>query len=142
MSISARNVFEGKISAITEGPVHAEVSLTTDGGDTIVAVVTETSVKTLGLAVGKVAKAFVKAPGIMVLADESGLRFSARNHLSGSVSAVVPGAVNSEVVVTLAGGSQVKAVVTNEAVAEMQLTAGKPASVLFKASQVILGVPV
>lgn len=141
MSISARNVFEGKISAITEGPVHAEVTLTTTGGDQIVAVVTEGSIKSLGLAVGKPAKAFVKAPWVMVLAGEGGVAFSARNHLKGSVAAVTKGAVNAEVAVTLAGGTVVKAVITNEAVSELDLAVGKPAEVLFKASHVILGVP-
>jgi len=141
MSISARNVFEGKISAITEGPVHAEVTLITAGGDAIVAVVTEDSIKSLGLAVGKTAKAFVKAPWVMVLAGEAGLAISARNHLKGTVSAVTRGAVNSEVAVTLAGGSAVTAVITNDAVSDLGLEAGKPAAVLFKASHVILGVP-
>jgi len=53
MKISARNVFEGSITALVDGKVNAEVEVTTPGGDRIVAVVTEGSVESLGLAVGK-----------------------------------------------------------------------------------------
>jgi molybdate transport system regulatory protein len=64
---SARNAFEGKITALTDGKVNAEVAVTTQEGDRIVAIVTEGSVQSLGLAVGKPAIAYVKAPWVMVL---------------------------------------------------------------------------
>lgn len=141
MNISARNSFPGTITALTEGQVNAEVELSTAGGDRIVAVVTEGSVRSLGLAVGKPVVAYVKAPWVMVLAGQENVRFSARNHLAGTVQQVTRGAVNSDVVVQLPGGSLVHAVITNEAVLELALKPGAPASVLFKASHVILGVP-
>lgn len=140
MKISARNVFTGTITALAEGPINAEVELTTAGGDKVVAVVTEGSVKSLGLAVGTAASAYVKAPWVMVLAGEEGIRFSARNHLAGKVQSVTKGAVNSDVTVVLAGGALVHAVITNEAALELGLKEGAAASVLFKASNVILGV--
>lgn len=142
MNVSARNVFKGKITALVDGAVNAEVELTLPGGDKIVAIVTEGSVKALGLAVGKEAIAYVKAPWVMVLAGAPDVRFSARNQLAGTVSALHKGAVNSEVAIKLAGGASVFAVVTNEAVLELGLKEGAPASALIKASSVILGVPV
>lgn len=66
MNISARNVFEGSISALVDGKVNAEVEITTPGGDRIVAVVTEGSVAALGLAVGKPATAVFKAYAVML----------------------------------------------------------------------------
>lgn len=141
MSISARNVFEGTITALTEGPVNAEVELTTAGGDKVVAVVTEASVKSLGLAISKPASAFVKAPWVMVLAGDKAIRFSARNHMAGTVQSITKGGVNSGVAVALPGGTLVHSVITNEAVMELGLKVGGSASVLFKASNVILGVP-
>jgi molybdate transport system regulatory protein len=141
MNISARNVFAGTITAITTGPINSEVELTTPGGDKIVAVVTSASVAELGLAPGKPANAYVKAPWVMVLAGQSDIRFSARNHLPGVVKEVVKGAVNSEVTIELSGGSLTHAVITNEASLELALKPGAAASVLFKASHVILGVP-
>ena len=141
MSISARNVFSGKVTAVTEGPINAEVEITTAGGDKIVAMVTEASVKSLGLAVGAEALAVVKAPWVTLLSGAPAYRFSARNQLSGTVSAITKGAVNSQVAVALPGGSTVVAVVTNEAVDELGLADGTPATALFKASHVLVGVP-
>lgn len=140
MAISARNVFAGTVSEIREGAVNAEVSLSVAGGDVIVATVTLDSLKALGLAVGSAATAFVKAPSIMLVTGNDSVRFSARNHLKGSVTEVKTGAVNSEVVVKLAGGSEVKAIVTNDAVTDLALSVGSAAGVLFKAGSVILGV--
>jgi molybdate transport system regulatory protein len=75
MNVSARNVFKGMITGLVDGAVNAEVELTTAGGDRIVAIVTEGSVKALGLTVGKPAIAYVKAPWVMLLAGEANVRF-------------------------------------------------------------------
>lgn len=141
MKVSARNAFEGTITSLVNGAVNAEVEVSTPGNDKIVAIVTEASVKSLGLAVGKKAIAYVKAPWVMVLTGTPNVRFSARNQLAGTVSAVDKGAINSEVAIALPGGTVVNAVITNEAVLELGLKAGVPATALIKASAVILGVP-
>jgi len=141
MKISARNVFEGKITALLDGQVNAEVEVTTSGGDRIIAIVTEGSVHALGLAVGQPAIAYVKAPWVMLLAGEGGVRFSARNQLAGTVDSLHKGAVNSDVAIRLTGGSLVHAVITNEAVLELGLKPGVAACALIKASHVVLGVP-
>lgn len=141
MNVSARNVFKGKITALVDGAVNAEVELSLAGGDKIVAIVTEGSVKSLGLAVGKEAVAYVKAPWVMLLAGPADVKLSARNQLAGTVSVLHKGAVNTEVGITLPGGNVVFSVVTNEAVLELGLKVGVAASALIKASHVILGVP-
>lgn len=141
MNVSARNAFSGKITALTDGAVNAEVEIGLSGGDRIVAIVTAGSVKSLGLAVGKDAVAYVKAPWVMLLAGPQNVRFSARNQLSGTVTSMQKGAVNTEVGIQLPGGATVYAVVTNEAVMELGLKAGVAATALIKASHVILGVP-
>ena len=141
MKISARNIFTGTISALVNGAVNAEVELTLAGGDKLVAIVTESSVKSLELAVGKTATALIKAPWVMVLAGESSLKFSARNQLAGTVKSLTKGAVNTEVAIELPGGNLVYSVITNEAVLDLGLKEGVPASALIKASHVILGVP-
>ena len=140
MKISARNQLEGTISAVNAGPVSTEVILDLAGGDKLVAVVTSESAKKLGLAKGQKAVGLIKAPLVTLLTDAGNYKFSARNQLSGQVTKVTKGAVNSEVTMRLAGGSTVSAVVTNEAVADLQLAAGKSAIALIKASYVILGV--
>jgi molybdate transport system regulatory protein len=141
MKVSARNVFKGTITDLINGAVNAEVELTTPGGDKIVAIITEASVESLALAVGKEAIAYVKAPWVIVLAGKPEVKFSARNQLAGQVSKVQKGAVNSEVAISLPGGATVYAVLTNEAVLELGLKEGVEASALIKASHVVLGVP-
>lgn len=140
MKVSARNTFKGQIKAIVPGAVNAEVEIST-GGDTLIAIVTASSVKSLGLAVGGDVVALVKAPWVILAADDAGLKFSARNQLKGTVKEVSKGGVNSEVSLSLPGGSVVYAVVTNEAVAELGLLPGKAATAIIKASHVILAVP-
>ncbi|MNM54970.1 Molybdenum-pterin-binding protein MopA [compost metagenome] len=49
------------------------------------------------------------------------------------------GAVNAEVVLKLAGGTEVFAIVTREAVQELGLAPGVSATALIKASHIILG---
>ena len=140
MKISARNAFKGKITALTNGAVNAEVELTTDGGEKIVTILTEGSVKALGLAVGKEAVAYVKAPWVILLTGALDVRFSARNQFTGKVKSLEKGAVNSEVGLELAGGTVIYSVITNDAVTDLGLTLGTAATALIKASHVILGV--
>jgi molybdate transport system regulatory protein len=140
MKVSARNKLEGTISAVNPGAVNTEVVLDLGGTDKLVAVVTSESAKRMSLTVGKRAIGLVKAPSVTIVMDAANYRFSARNQFAGEVTRVEKGAVNSEVAIRLAGGSVISAVVTNEAVSELQLAAGKPATALIKASQVILGV--
>lgn len=141
MTISARNVFKGKVTALKEGPIHAEVEISTAGGDTIVATVTDASVRSLGLAVGKDAVAVVKAPWITLLAGTPEYRFSARNQIKGKVSGFVRGGAISEVRVALPGGSTLSSLITNDAVADLGLQEGTPVVAMFKASHVVVGVP-
>ena len=142
MSISARNVFRGKVTAVHEGPINAELEITTATGDRIVAMVTDASIRSLGIATGKEAAAVIKAPWVVLMTGKPEFRFSARNQLKGKVSKVTRGAVNSQVAVTLAGGAVINAVVTNEAADELGLKVGTETTAMFKASHVLVGVPV
>jgi molybdate transport system regulatory protein len=64
--VSTRNQLVGKVSAVTPGAVNAEVVIDLDGGGSIAAIVTEGSVKSLGLAPGKRAIALFKAASVIV----------------------------------------------------------------------------
>lgn len=66
MKISARNVFEGRISALKPGPINTEVSITLPGGTVVHAVVTRDAVAELGLALGVTACAVIKASQVLV----------------------------------------------------------------------------
>ena len=132
---SARNQFRGRIASIATGAVNSEVVLDIDTGR-IIAIITNESVKNLGLAVGNTAYALVKASWVIVA--KSGLKTSARNQLSGIVSSCIPGAVNAEVVIDLPGGKAVIAIITNESAINLGLKKGDPVTALIKASHVII----
>ncbi|MBR0567738.1 TOBE domain-containing protein [Azoarcus sp. L1K30] len=141
MKVSARNIFKGPITALQSGAVNAEVSVAIGGGDTLVAIVTMESIRTLELAVGKEVIALVKAPWVMLMSDGGDIRLSARNSLTGTVKSVEVGTVNAEVSIALPGGSEIASVITREAAAELGLKPGATVTAVIKASNVILGVP-
>jgi molybdate transport system regulatory protein len=66
--ISARNRFTGTVASIHDGPVNAEVTLAIPGGHHVItAVVTEQSVKRLGLVVGQTITAVFKASSVFLV---------------------------------------------------------------------------
>ncbi|HGL4260997.1 TOBE domain-containing protein [Burkholderia dolosa] len=140
MRTSARNQFVGQIAAIKAGAVNDEITLRTQDGLEIVAVITHGSAAALGLAAGTHAFALVKASSVIVMVDVDGSKVSARNCIAGTVSSVAKGAVNSEVVIKSASGAEIVAIVTNDSVERLGLASGKAASAMFKASSVIVGV--
>lgn len=140
MQTSARNQFLGKVARVTRGAVNDEIELDVAGGHTIVAIVTHESADSLGVQPGSEAFALIKASSIIVTTEEKGVRFSARNRLTGTISRRQPGAVNTEAVIDLPGGGSVAAIVTNESAQALGLEVGKKASAIFKASSVIIGV--
>lgn len=140
MKTSARNQFAGSIDALRHGAVNDEVILKVIGGQRIVAMITCDSRASLGLEVGARAIALIKASSIIIMRPDPHTRLSARNQLAGVVSRLLPGAVNCEVVLDLAGGGSIAAIVSNEGARELELTVGVAAVAVFKASSVILGV--
>ncbi|BCK87066.1 molybdenum-pterin-binding protein MopA [Sideroxyarcus emersonii] len=139
MKTSARNQFLGTIKSIKLGAINAEVIMEIGGGDVLAAVITNESVGHLGLKVGTEAYALVKAPWVIVTTSD-GFKTSARNELHGTVVRCQEGAVNGEVIIELAGGKTVAAVVTNDSIKSLGLKAGVKACALIKASHVILAV--
>jgi len=65
---------------------------------------------------------------------------SARNRLSGVISDVIPGSVNSEVRLRLAGTRILTAIVTVDAIEELGLVKGADCTALVKASHVLIAV--
>ena len=68
------------------------------------------------------------------------MKLSARNQLSGTVSAITEGAVMAEVVITLTGGAEVVAAITRGAEHGLQLATGTAVSAVIKATDLILGI--
>jgi molybdate transport system regulatory protein len=138
MKASARNQFDGIVKDVRIGTVNAEVHVSLKSGEIIVASITKESAETLSIKTGVDVIALIKAPQIIVVTDFGGYRLSARNQLSGTVTLVKPGGVNSEVDIMLKGGELVTATVTNDSVETLGLHKGQPATAVFKAGAVIL----
>lgn len=140
LKTSARNKLMGTVMEVRTGTVNDEILLRIAGGQVITATITRESTQELELAPGKEALALVKASSVIVGAPGPGLRLSARNQLPGTIAAVRTGAVNSEILIDLEGGTTLVAIVTNESAQDLGLGEGAPAVAIFKASSVILGV--
>ena len=69
MKLSARNVLKGKIKNIIEGSVNDEVVVELPGGQEVVAMITKSSARNLGLGLGKDVFAVIKASSVMIAVD-------------------------------------------------------------------------
>jgi molybdopterin-binding protein len=68
------------------------------------------------------------------------MRLSARNSLPGVVRAIEPGAVNAEVTIELAPQINIIAVITLDAIRDLNLRTGDRAYAVIKASSVMVAV--
>ena len=68
------------------------------------------------------------------------MKISARNILKGKIVKLVHGAVNSEVIIELPGGTRLVSIITNSSVENLGLAEGKDAYAIIKASNVMVGV--
>ncbi|MGA1796464.1 MAG: TOBE domain-containing protein [bacterium] len=68
------------------------------------------------------------------------MKLSARNVLKGKVKKIIPGAVNSEVVVKLADGVEITSIITKTSAENLGLREGKDVFAIVKATNVIIGI--
>lgn len=68
------------------------------------------------------------------------MEISARNALKGTVKSVVPGSVNTEVLIEVAPGVEVTAIITKSSAEKLNLSEGKTAYAVVKASDVMVAV--
>ena len=68
------------------------------------------------------------------------MRISARNQLSGTITAIELGEVMAMVTLELEGGQRVTAAITRASVEELGLTVGALATAVIKSTEVMIGV--
>jgi molybdopterin-binding protein len=68
------------------------------------------------------------------------MRISARNILKGKIKKIIAGAVNSEVIIEVAGGAEIVSIITKESVDSLELKVGKEVYAVVKASNVMVAV--
>ena len=140
MKISARNIFSGTVEKIIKGAVNAEVVLLLNGGNRIVAIITNGSVDNLDLKEGLNAYAIIKASSIIIGQELHEAKISTRNILPGVINKLIEGPVSTEVDVEIGGGNVISAVITHGSSEKMSLKEGDHACAAFKASSVIIGI--
>jgi molybdopterin-binding protein len=68
------------------------------------------------------------------------MKISARNMIKGKVKTLTHGAVNTEVVVELPGGTEIVSIITKTSADSLGLAQGKEVYAVIKASNVMLAV--
>jgi molybdopterin-binding protein len=68
------------------------------------------------------------------------MKISARNVLKGKVVRVTAGAINTEVVIELAGSDQIISIITKESAEKLGLAKGKKVYAVIKASNVMVAI--
>jgi molybdopterin-binding protein len=66
------------------------------------------------------------------------MKISARNSLKGTVKKVVPGSVNSEVVIEIAPGVEIVSIITKSSAEQMSLAEGKEVYGIIKSTDVMI----
>ena len=140
MKISARNQFAGTVVSVEKGAVNAVVAIKVAEDKVIKADITCAAVEELGLQAGKECVAVIKATNVMFAEAGQHLQISARNQFRGEVASVTEGAVNGRVALKTAYGFTISGSITNEAIRELGLEAGKPAVAFVKSTDVLVAV--
>lgn len=141
MLTSARNQFSGRIRHISRGLVNDEIELVLASGERVVTLITSNRSLAMRLEAGRDAIVLVRPSSVILTTGNiSGFMLSARNLLTGTITHLHPGLLNTEVVMSLKGQDTLVAVVTSGAVKELELNVGMTVNAIFKATDVILGV--
>jgi molybdate transport system regulatory protein len=135
---SARNSFFGKIETLQEGDIQTRIELLTLGGHKLVTLITNDSVKRLGLKTGKWITAEVKAPWVMLQKSVTSPDCSAENVFSGVVEKIIQGEINTEYRVRISDGTEICSIVTTESCRRLALGEGDRVWVLFNSASVVL----
>jgi molybdate transport system regulatory protein len=137
---SARNSFFGKVGAIRRGDIQSEIELMTVGGETVTTVITNNSLKKLGLKVGALATAEVKAPWVVLQKCETEPLCTAENVFYGSVIKILRGKRTTELIVRIRDGTEMCSLVTEESRRKIGVKEDDNVWVMFNSFAVILHV--
>ncbi|MDR0477024.1 MAG: TOBE domain-containing protein [Desulfobulbaceae bacterium] len=135
---SARNSFFGKVRSLTEGDVQTLVELATADSGSIFSVITRASAQRLGLRLGTLLTAEIKAPWLILESCARPGDSSADNRREGVIVRIKSGRINTECAVRLADGAELCAIVSTPGFLKLGLKERDAARLLFSANAVIL----
>jgi len=137
---SARNAFFGRVAQVQKGDIQSRVVVESLGGHAVSSVITNESVKNLGVTEGSFVTAEIKAPWVVLETCDEMPRATATNRFLGEVELVRLGELTAEVIVTLSDGTRLCALVTTKSVRELDLAEGQKVWAMFNAFAVVLHV--
>jgi molybdate transport system regulatory protein len=137
---SARNTFFGKIGKIKKGSIQSRVELVTIGGDVVTTVITNTSLKRMGLKIGSLVTAEVKAPWVILQKAQEKPLSTAENIFRGTVTQILRGRLTTEFVVRIQDGTSLCSLVTEESRRGLGLNENSEVWAMFNSFAVILRV--
>lgn len=135
---SARNTFFGKITAIHKGDIQTKVELITIGGDHLTTVITNDSLTRLGLKLGTLITAEVKAPWVVLQKGDEEPKCTAENRFPGTITRITKGQVTTEYVVTIADGTKLCSLVTNSISRRLEFQESDRVWAIFNSFSVVL----
>ncbi|TVM16355.1 molybdenum-pterin-binding protein [Oceanidesulfovibrio indonesiensis] len=138
MQTSARNTFHGTVAQIVSSSILCEVTLKTESGYEVSAVVTNQSRDRLGLVEGAKATAMVKASWVILGKCDKKPSASKKNAFPGVVTGIESDGLMVEVTGALDDGTPVCALVTTESYDALDLGEGNAFMFMFKAMSVIV----
>jgi molybdate transport system regulatory protein len=135
---SARNTFFCKVTAIVNGDIQSLIEMITLDGHPIITVITNDSVKRLGLVPDKWVIAEVKAPQVMLQSGDVSCACSVENRFNGVVTRITRGKINTECIVMVSDSLQICAVVSSAGPWISGIKQGDSVRALFAAVSVVL----
>lgn len=69
------------------------------------------------------------------------MKLSARNQLKGKIQKVDVGLITAKVTLDLGNGNIISAIISKEAISDLNLKPGDPAFAIIKSTEVIIGTP-
>ncbi len=137
---SARNTFFGKIRHVRKGDIQSRIELLTIGGDVVTTVITNNSLTRMGLKVGSLVTAEVKAPWVILQKADSAPLCTAENVFQATVTQIARGRLTTEVIVSLRDGTELCSVVTEESRRNLDVKENDTVWVMCNSFAVILRV--
>ncbi|WP_431961115.1 TOBE domain-containing protein [Actinacidiphila sp. bgisy160] len=138
MALTIRNQIDGKVASVVPGEVMAVVTVRLDGGGPdFTAAVTAEAVRELGIIPGGGVTVLIEATKVsLATAPVQGI--SIRNRIPGTVTAVTRGEAMATARIGFAGGRELTAVITREALDELGVAEGAEVVALVEATDVAL----
>lgn len=139
MRTSARNHLLGTVSELRAGAVNDEVLIDLGEALTLHAAVTSESARNLGLdQPGRRVHVLIKAPFVLLAKPAPEARYSASNQFAAKVQSHSPGAINTEVTVSIGAGRTLTAMIPSQMAEEDWLKPGADVLALVNPSHVVL----